>query len=449
MTLARLVVVLLASLAPRPAEALALSGGCPDIDTPPPKYITLGMPKSGSSAVHAFMLCNGVPSVHQRFEHGGKNYALGSCIHENAKRGKPLLAGIRSVSVSQMDEEFSFEQGGCFFPQISYLAGLFADYPDATFILHTRDPLAWLRSADHWGHMLHRIAVCNLPTLELPLSQHVRQNHTVLFARMLELYQDQAYRVRTMAARYGAKLYDLNIDSPDAPRALSRDFGFNASCWRKANANTRLTEKVRLAPRMDLCFVGDSLVRELASELANEHGWVGNLGKVHDDVELYEDGDVRLRFFWRPELADMFNFTVRDCGFIVWDDLFHHLRTHPEDFTPAVRLQQLRQVRAFMEARSRLSVLYAANFPTGLFSNEMHAGLSMRGGLEVDRYVYDAFVRNGWAVVRSDKLTEAHQDKTKDGRHYDHEVLRTEILPQLRRVLRRYSSDAAHEVLLI
>ena len=112
-----------------------------------PKIFLIGFNKCGTTSFHEFFKANNISSVHWRAN------TLAIAIKDNQKSNKKLLDGIDSwtaytdmicIPGSPWQKSNSDYQGlieGC-----RYFKDLHRDYPDALFILNTRDPMQWLRS---------------------------------------------------------------------------------------------------------------------------------------------------------------------------------------------------------------------------------------------------------------------------------------------------------------
>ena len=112
-----------------------------------PKIFLIGFNKCGTTSFHEYFKANNISSVHWRAN------TLAMAIKDNQKSNNKLLDGIDSwtaytdmicIPGSPWQRSNSDHQGlieGC-----RYFKGLHRDYPDALFILNTRDPMQWLRS---------------------------------------------------------------------------------------------------------------------------------------------------------------------------------------------------------------------------------------------------------------------------------------------------------------
>ena len=104
----------------------------------PMKIFQIGFNKCGTSTIHNYLRANGVRSVH--WDQG----RLARRIFANLANGEDLLAGYEDFDAFT-DMEF-LDEAGTFLEAYKLFPYLAAQYPDAVFILNTRDREAWIRS---------------------------------------------------------------------------------------------------------------------------------------------------------------------------------------------------------------------------------------------------------------------------------------------------------------
>lgn len=104
----------------------------------PMKIFQIGFNKCGTSTIHHYLRANGVNSIH--WDDG----RLARRMFANLANGEDLLAGYEAfdafTDMEYLDGDGTSLEGFKLFP---YLA---AQYPDAVFILNTRDREDWIRS---------------------------------------------------------------------------------------------------------------------------------------------------------------------------------------------------------------------------------------------------------------------------------------------------------------
>jgi hypothetical protein len=110
------------------------------------KIFQIGFNKCGTSTIHRYLSANGVRSVH--WDKG----RLARRMFTNLANGNSLLAGYEDfdafTDMEFLDSAGTYLEGYKLFP---YLA---AQYPNAVFILNTRDREAWIGS--RMGHGSNR-----------------------------------------------------------------------------------------------------------------------------------------------------------------------------------------------------------------------------------------------------------------------------------------------------
>ncbi len=134
--------------------------------------ILLGLPRSGSLAIHDYFQCHGWKSAH--YCCGGtstkfpclKEQTCGDCVLKNLKGHRPAFVECGDGQVliwSQFDVETA---DAWFLPQHFALGLLHQAYPNATWILNTRGSAReWAESVFHWHSMTRRF----LTTFGLPV----------------------------------------------------------------------------------------------------------------------------------------------------------------------------------------------------------------------------------------------------------------------------------------
>jgi len=103
------------------------------------KIFQIGFNKCGTKTIHHYLHANGVRSIH--WDEG----RLALRIFKNLANGDKLLAGYEDFDAFT-DMEFLNSSGSCFLEAYKLFPYLAEQYPDAAFILNTRDPDAWIRS---------------------------------------------------------------------------------------------------------------------------------------------------------------------------------------------------------------------------------------------------------------------------------------------------------------
>jgi hypothetical protein len=109
-------------------------------NTSHPLVIAIGFNKCGTSSLHDFFIKNGHVSLHWR---ANQNQFLAPLIYCNLHLGRPLLHGLEhAVLLSDLFylDANSYLEANFLFKEIA------AQYPNARFILNTRNRDAWLLS---------------------------------------------------------------------------------------------------------------------------------------------------------------------------------------------------------------------------------------------------------------------------------------------------------------
>lgn len=113
-----------------------------------PRIFLVGFNKCGTTSFHGFFRANGIASVHWRAN------TLAMTLHRNLQNNhRPLLDGLEQwtaytdmICLPGTPWERSNSDGQPLIEACRYFRELDESYPDALFILNTRDPFAWIRS---------------------------------------------------------------------------------------------------------------------------------------------------------------------------------------------------------------------------------------------------------------------------------------------------------------
>ena len=124
--------------------------------------ILLGFPKSGTTSFTYLFNKLGYKSYHWVFRND-TDY-VGGWIKKCKDRNEKLLSWIpkhpkNKIAVTQMD--ICIDENNCYWPQLIDYELLYQQYPDAIFILNTRDPLDILRSMKKWQNYDKRMLKFN------------------------------------------------------------------------------------------------------------------------------------------------------------------------------------------------------------------------------------------------------------------------------------------------
>ena len=102
------------------------------------KIVQIGLNKCGTTSLHKFFLRNGIPSVH--WDEG----KLAKCLYERYSRGEdPLIDYPKITFFSDLECVLRDRKLVEAYKLFKYIYNW---YPDAYYILNTRNVGAWLRS---------------------------------------------------------------------------------------------------------------------------------------------------------------------------------------------------------------------------------------------------------------------------------------------------------------
>jgi len=115
-------------------------------EQPPLRIFLIGFNKCGTTSFHDYFQANGIRSVHWRAN------TLAMALHHNQLAGQPLLSGIEDwtaytdmICIPGTPWERSNSDDMPLIEGCRLFRALHRDYPEALFILNTRDPMHWVR----------------------------------------------------------------------------------------------------------------------------------------------------------------------------------------------------------------------------------------------------------------------------------------------------------------
>ena len=178
-----------------------------------PKYFQIGFHRCGTTSLWRFFERNGIPTVH--FDKGN----LARRMRDNIAAGRPVMHGYDERYQAFTDMVFVDSAG--YFEGFKCYREMMRDYPDAKFILNTRDRKRWLRSMRRWALYKDRKAYLSY-----------RHDATNLRRFSTALSRDwEAHHRDVVATVPGSRLLVFDVER-DPPERLSRFCGLPDSASR-------------------------------------------------------------------------------------------------------------------------------------------------------------------------------------------------------------------------
>lgn len=176
----------------------------------------------------------GIPSCHHDIRQGKDTVYVGCTIEENSKNGKPLLGGV-------LESYQAFLEINCHlynvWPQITMIEELTQQYPDAYYILNTRNVHDHAVSMWNWYHMKRILDFYDVPNL---IKQSPEQGLKV--SDLENWIGNHNERMRDFfAKRPHLKMIDIEIGLPDTALRLGAFFGLKNLKFPHENRTTRHT----------------------------------------------------------------------------------------------------------------------------------------------------------------------------------------------------------------
>jgi Sulfotransferase domain len=227
--------------------------------------ILLGLPRSGSLAIHNFFQCNNITSRHyccrgeQRSAFPCDGATCAQCAINNWKKNQPAFYHCGNAKVyAQFDAE-STKPYSWFLPQSFALPLLYRDYPQAVWILNRRATAQqWATSVLHWYSISNRLFnafglkyYTDIPEsllapvkpleendLKRDLEKSIArarddQQHERRLIDLMTVYDQHTQNLKSFTEKHGITLIEIDVDDAEAGTVLSTHFdGLVAGCWR-------------------------------------------------------------------------------------------------------------------------------------------------------------------------------------------------------------------------
>lgn len=204
-----------------------------------PTAIVVGLPKSGTTSVYHYFLCNGFDTTHYcccgsaetQYPCSDGTF-MSHKILENLKSAKSLFLGIKGEVHAQLDGElFENTEEPYFLPQHFYLEELHKAAPHAVWVLPLRSTDSWKRSVEEWLDMGDRLQSAYRHYVKLG-----KGASSVLEGDFLVNFYDwHTKTVREACRKYRRACVEVTVDD-NAGSKLEQAFpGTKASCWGRHN----------------------------------------------------------------------------------------------------------------------------------------------------------------------------------------------------------------------
>jgi hypothetical protein len=197
------------------------------------RIFVVGLPKAGTSSLHAYLTKSGISSCHQNCRNGSVRINTIK-ICQNALRDEPLLQGFEFVDAfTQLDNLLPCDKNltckSCW-PQMTMIRALDKQYPGSKFILNARNIADHVDSIMRWGNLADRIQAN-----DVPFFSKRKGNITENLADWISSHNNFIRKY------FGNSSDFIEIDiqnATDASLKLNAFLGLNES-WPHANANPK------------------------------------------------------------------------------------------------------------------------------------------------------------------------------------------------------------------
>jgi hypothetical protein len=220
------------------------------IKVPHPIFVA-NLPKSGTSSIHKYFNCGGVPSSHTyapallNVTAGNNNSTttttfsqrIGVCMENNIRMGQPPFRHCSGIDTLVWADCGYVRGRHCFYPSVHALDEIYRSYPNSTVLLVTRDVDSWYGSlARHaGGSLVRRWMTCDITGGGVERAAGNASSPSSAEAQLKQFYVAHRDRIRRFARRHPSITYvELSLQE-DTGRQLEAAIGIPASCWKKCN----------------------------------------------------------------------------------------------------------------------------------------------------------------------------------------------------------------------
>nr|VFK61301.1 MAG: Sulfotransferase family protein [Candidatus Kentron sp. TUN]VFK70274.1 MAG: Sulfotransferase family protein [Candidatus Kentron sp. TUN] len=190
------------------------------------RVFLVGLPKSGTTTLHAALVVSGLKSVHW-YEPTLDRYVGRSMYFRYFQGQDPLLDFHAYDAVTQADLITLNES---YWPQMDYamLRAIRTHHPDCTFVLNYRDPEKVADSIRRWGNLqdrLHKVGTPGLPPGTEKSQDNLIRWITAHYANMRQFF--------STCRNY----FEYDIEDIDAPNIIGEKLDMEIKWWGVSNKN--------------------------------------------------------------------------------------------------------------------------------------------------------------------------------------------------------------------
>ena len=207
---------------------------------PMPVFV-VGLPKAGTTTIHAFFQSAKYKSGHWELVRAkiDPDNLIGICMRKALYASRSLLKDCGNFDVwAQMDAIESPEH--CVFPQISYLEELHREAPNATLILNRRNLEKWASSVVRWqgGKPEQKRKSLSERLVSCPGVGPIEQTEEA----MIEWHLNHIKRIREFVKEHPSHaLLEIDIDDPKTADRMAQAFKVPSKYWGHANHNPSIS----------------------------------------------------------------------------------------------------------------------------------------------------------------------------------------------------------------
>mmetsp|Transcript_3117 Transcript_3117/g.3694 ORF Transcript_3117/g.3694 Transcript_3117/m.3694 type:complete len:341 (-) Transcript_3117:510-1532(-) len=216
-----------------------------------PKYINVGMPKSGSTSITHLFKMAGITNCHYdnckknhpKNKNKNKKRACGVCIKDIIDNHRQRNIFSECGDFTMWGEMNIIEEKACIFPQIKYLENIYTDAPHATWIMPMRNVSDWLDSVSKWGHypgeFRNQFRLCNFQQIGFNGSTDAMDDR-----KMMAMYCNHIVQIREFVKSHPTlSLIEFRIEDPNVGKFLESLLPIDAADWGKQNVMDESRQK--------------------------------------------------------------------------------------------------------------------------------------------------------------------------------------------------------------
>lgn len=188
-----------------------------------PKIFFIGKNKTATTSLHIMFKRSGYRSVHCIAKEGGH---IGKRMYDNIEAQREILWGMETQDVFS---DLLYAKKKLFFDGAEHFKKLYAEYPDAYFVLQTRDTDSWIKSRTKHkkGEFIKRLMTMQRVKTKLEMQDIWREEKETHEQKVREFF---ALAKNAKFLEYDINKHNIQIlmdwVKPDYPNLMRKNYGW-------------------------------------------------------------------------------------------------------------------------------------------------------------------------------------------------------------------------------